>query len=257
MVNCKTCGKKFTPSKFRPDQIYCSKPCKTRTEYHHVCVTCGTQFISMSKLQKNCSHSCACKSRAKLEKKMIFICEWCKNEFQEWAYRKSRFCSDHCRSVFAARQLKPNGRRPETMNISRKCLQCGNTYTTSIYQIKLRGSNFCSRKCMGEYQSKKLLKTGGPNYKGGVSKNNKYYRGQNWDRQRRAALKRDKRQCQICNTQVSSRDMHNIGVHHIKPYRFFNQDWESANALSNLITLCRSHHMKVEVGKIPCPIPKE
>lgn len=220
-----------------------------------ICQHCKNAFTKTGNREYTfCSRKCRAQHQEKHLKDCI--CEYCKKHFQTWPSRPGRFCSAQCRSEFGARQLKPNKRRPDTMKVSRTCKQCGITYTTTSHQVRLRGSNFCSRKCMGDYQSAKLLKTGGPNYKGGISKNNKYYRGDNWERQKRKALKRDNRQCQVCLKQVTARDMHLIDVHHIRPYRLFNGDWKSANDLSNLITLCRGHHIKIESGAMPCPSPK-
>lgn len=224
-------------------------------KHYFTCEHCGKKFVRHdSHKYRFCSHKCRALSKGRNLKE--HTCDYCGKLFYTWPSRPGRFCSAQCRSEFAARQLKPKKRRPETMRVNKKCLQCGNEYTTSIHQIRWRGSNFCSRKCMGDYQSKKLLKTGGPNYKGGVSKNNKYYRGTNWDKQKRIVLKRDNHQCQVCKVNVGAKEMHNIGVHHIKPYRLFNEDWNSANDPKNLITLCRKHHMMIESGSMPCPTPQ-
>jgi hypothetical protein len=141
------------------------------------------------------------------------------------------------------------------MRVERNCEICGKPLVTNIYQITLRGGGrFCSRKCKGEATSKRLLADGGPNYKGGVKKNEKYFRGSNWDRQKRKALKRDNYECQVCHVRRSL--IKRLDVHHIKPYRLFEGNFEAANQLSNLITLCTKHHGMVESGKMPCPKPK-
>jgi hypothetical protein len=86
-----------------------------------------------------------------------------------------------------------------------------------------------------------------PNWGGGVT----YKKwGNNWDKQREKALKRDGYTCQVC--WLIDRANH---VHHIKPRRFFAECIEDANVLSNLITLCAKDHKLVECGKIQCPIP--
>ena len=88
------------------------------------------------------------------------------------------------------------------------------------------------------------------NYRGGTIKG----RGQNWGHQKRQVLKRDNYKCQICGKKID-RKKWDFGVHHIKPYREFNGDYEAANQLSNLITLCRKCHAKVEMAHLPCPRP--
>lgn len=189
-----------------------------------------------------------------MPKKSIFTCEWCKKEFEEWTYRQPRFCSSQCRSEFGAKQPRPNKRKPKTMRVKRKCRICKKTFYTNIYQIILRnGGKFCSNEC--KYKANSIMLTNNnPNYKGGVSRNGKYFRGENWGSQRRKALKRDRKECQICHT--TNRIFNRIEVHHIRPYTLFNGNYELANHLSNLITLCRKHHEMVEHGKIKCPKPK-
>ncbi len=86
-----------------------------------------------------------------------------------------------------------------------------------------------------------------PNWQGGITCK-KW--GDNWIEQREKTLERDNRTCQVCF------EFGNV-VHHINPRRLFKKNnIDKANELSNLITLCDKHHVPVELGKIPCPIPK-
>jgi len=65
------------------------------------------------------------------------------------------------------------------------------------------------------------------------------WRGSNWNFIRLQAMKRDNHICQICGSHKT------LCVHHINSYR------ESKNSsLSNLITLCKGCHGKVEMGSI-------
>lgn len=183
------------------------------------------------------------------------VCEWCKKEFETWESRPGRFCSGQCRTEFAARQPRPKRRNPNKW-VDKVCNTCGKGFPADTAQIRLRGGGkYCSRKCQGIGTSKRLLKDGGPNYRGGITKTNYiYYRGSNWDSQKRKAMKRDNHECQVCHYQGGF--FNSLAVHHIKPYRLFGGDFESANQLSNLITLCRKHHGLIESGKMPCPKPK-
>lgn len=74
----------------------------------------------------------------------------------------------------------------------------------------------------------------------------------NWPQQRQRALNRDDFECQTPGCGVT-REIHrnrhekDLHVHHIVPRRQFvddqeNYDAKRANALSNLVTLCREHH---------------
>jgi len=252
MKICKTCGKHFSPSKYRPDQIYCSKGCKPHTVYRHICSVCNRHFESGNKYQENCSHACANTLKKNPDKKSVFTCEWCKKQFTEWAYRKPSFCSNQCRSKFAAIQSRPSAQRPETMKVKKYCAFCGKEYTTTIFQIILRNGKYCSKECKYKASSIQKRGSGNVNYKGGHSVS----RGPNWSQQSKLARKRDDYTCQICGLRYTFNGRNKTDVHHIIPYRLFNGDYIKANDLSNLIVLCRTHHRQVECGKIKCPTPK-
>jgi len=88
-----------------------------------------------------------------------------------------------------------------------------------------------------------------PSWKGG---HERYY-GPNWPTQREKARERDGLCCQACG--VSEEDhMRETGcelsVHHIKPLRSFKDneeiDYDAANQLDNLVTLCRDCHRRWE-----------
>jgi DEAD/DEAH box helicase domain-containing protein len=96
--------------------------------------------------------------------------------------------------------------------------------------------------------------------------------GPNWDEQRRAARARDGYRCRQCGRPEptpsptlphpgTARDGGGQGggrqhdVHHLIPFRSFgyvrgvNENYVQANALENLITLCRSCHLRTEQGR--------
>lgn len=96
--------------------------------------------------------------------------------------------------------------------------------------------------------------------------------GPNWKSQRLRALDRDNHQCRMCGASsdltgfqpdgleseeglqkpVRSRSLH---VHHIRPFREFNyvpgqnENYQAANRLDNLITLCPGCHRQAEAGQ--------
>jgi len=84
-----------------------------------------------------------------------------------------------------------------------------------------------------------------PEWRGGKSD----YRGENWTQQRKLAYNRDNGVCQHCGKKPQ-KGKRKFQVHHIKPFRLFDGDYEAANQLTNLITLCESCHGKAEHGKI-------
>lgn len=89
-----------------------------------------------------------------------------------------------------------------------------------------------------------------PRWKGGHTN----YCGPNWQRKRRKALDRDSYSCQRCGmTDEEHRKKYgrSIEVHHISRRESFRDDsgninWEKANQLSNLISLCKQCHAKLE-----------
>ncbi|WP_229126580.1 HNH endonuclease [Halapricum desulfuricans] len=77
--------------------------------------------------------------------------------------------------------------------------------------------------------------------------------GPNWYKQRKGALERDSFECQMPGCSID-RETHrerwdrDLNVHHITPLGTFIDangvlDYERANRLENLITLCQRHHM--------------
>ena len=80
--------------------------------------------------------------------------------------------------------------------------------------------------------------------------------GQNWYKQRKRALERDGFECQMPHCRID-RETHreqwnrDLNVHHIMPLStFFDSDgvlnYERANRLENLVTLCQRHHQTWE-----------
>jgi transposase-like protein len=79
------------------------------------------------------------------------------------------------------------------------------------------------------------------------------YYGPNWDEQREARLDRDGWECVVCgmtNAEHEKEYNRELNVHHIRPLRKFRDgdsiDFEAANAIENLITLCGPCHHKWE-----------
>lgn len=73
-----------------------------------------------------------------------------------------------------------------------------------------------------------------------------YYYGPNWQRQRSKARKRDNYTCQECGiTEIELGQQ--LAVHHIVKFREFGiKRYKEANALTNLVCLCRTCHPIIE-----------
>lgn len=67
------------------------------------------------------------------------------------------------------------------------------------------------------------------------------------------AYKRDGGICQICH-QKPKQGERQFHVHHIVKSHRFGEDYKSANALSNLITLCPRCHAKADHSLVPVPV---
>jgi endogenous inhibitor of DNA gyrase (YacG/DUF329 family) len=132
------------------------------------------------------------------------------------------------------------------------CTNCGRVVEKQAHQVTQSDHPFCNQKCAKAW----LRGSNHPDWRGGTID----YYGLNWLQQARCARERDGYRCQVCGI---SGDELRLDVHHIVPFRAFgyvrseNDHYLRANRLSNLITLCLSCHPRVEVGLLPCPIPKD
>lgn len=205
------------------------------------CTTCGKEILrtpAEAKRNKSgkrfCSYDCHNEHQ---EKGGVWLtCPTCKKEFRIRAYRLKTplnrvnkiSCSHKC-------HLEYFGRNPKSI----ACDMCGEEFTRKRAEIKEH--NFCSRKCMGEWQSKFKAGENSPTWRGGY----KGYYGKDWCRNKRKARRRDKFTCRGCKlTQKDAK--YTLEVHHIKPARLFN-DVNKSNHLDNLLTLCRPCHTKADV----------
>jgi 5-methylcytosine-specific restriction endonuclease McrA len=218
------------------------------------CSFCGNELLKKpSEIFKTnfCNHKCKNEYQIQnghlinqhLKRRVEKVCEICGKKFNVPKNREitSKYCSKHCLGL-------ANGRRGKIQykkQILVKCSKCGKEFEKkpSTY----RSLNFCSTSCMGKYYSESHMFSGensGTWNGGDIS-----YYGPNWLSQRRLARKRDKYTCQDCG-KTEKQLGHELSVHHIKPFRVYNGDWEKANELSNLISLCeypchRRRHSKM------------
>ena len=123
-------------------------------------------------------------------------------------------------------------------SVEKECPICGKIFSVSMYEVKSRKT--CSSKCRGELWKRKGKHAGenNPNWLGGVD----YRRGADWKKNRQIALERDRYRCIMCGATDKER---RIDVHHVIPYRCFDNDRE-ANHPDNLVCLCLKCHMKVD-----------
>ena len=165
----------------------------------------------------------------------LLFCKICGKELFERRQRQVLNCrSDGCLNEARSRvkRGKKNGRWKGGKIL---CKQCGTEITRNS---RLRAT-YCSRKCMGLWQSKNLSGANSHAWKGGkkIGVDDAY--PPEWTPGlRRSIRKRDGLKCTICNTNKKVLDVHHI-----------DKNKDNCHP-SNLITLCRSCHRRVEARSL-------
>lgn len=144
---------------------------------------------------------------------------------------KMAICSQACMN--AARAMSAR-------KVAVKCSQCNTVIQKFPSRRNESGKYFCGAQCRAEY----ITGENNPAFSTGCGKYPRY--GSNWKRQRRLALIRDAHACQLCGKQKQDTKKRELQVHHKIPVSAFSGQWEKANELANLITLCRPCHYKAE-----------
>lgn len=205
---------------------YCSNKCRYAANRIYTdipCTFCGKEFIPSTNRTKYCSNSCRKQGRANPGKE----CQNCKKSFTDTSHPKRKYCSAACFKEYAKAKVA-----------AYICKQCG----IEFFGKPSAKRQFCSNRCKTIAQD--LTGSNNPRWRGGYRNG---YRGPNWKEQSSKARQRDNFTCRRCgHFQIKP----HLPVHHIKPYRDFNGDYKKANRLSNLITLCRNCHSRLETRAI-------
>lgn len=204
------------------------------------CLYCGNKFKALQcEIRKGGGKYCSveCRVSAKFSRANC-ICGQCGKTFSvvgsKVAYGKAKYCSRSCRAVALQKRVQC------------VCIECGKPFEAKASDVKKGKSKLCSIKCRG------LFQTGAKNHQWRGGSTSSYY-GPDWKRQRDLAYKRDGGICQVCHRKARKGEK-TFGVHHIVKRKFFAFDDPTANALSNLITLCTDCHPKADHGLIPVPV---
>ena len=131
-----------------------------------------------------------------------------------------------------------------------RCTGCGKAIAVPqwLFEEGLR-LHFCSEVCRKTWTSEHDLDGDGLIQLDGRPD----YRGGNWQLQAQRARERDHYTCRICKITEEALGKQ-LDVHHIIPFKLFKSPVE-ANKLSNLLSVCRSCHMKLEAeGNASLPL---
>lgn len=203
-----------------------------------ICPNCKKAFSAPYwrwKRVKNiyCSAKCA-------KHKIVKQCDWCKKQFKKApsAIKAHNFC---CRKCCGAWQSANNVHSVPRSQVVITCATCGKNFERQPNQIKRNKLQYCSRSCFAEGHRIRMSGDKNPAWRGGREQ----YYGVNWNNIAEQIRKRDKFQCVRCNLPQTmlTKKLH---VHHIKPLRDFNRDFQKANVSENLVSLCPRCHKFLE-----------
>jgi len=154
-----------------------------RTIKERPCPVCGKIFKPKNMKGKHCSLECSLKNRPK--KGLWKVCLNCGTKYYvSQTFKNSKYCSRKCQH---------EGQKIEESILELKCKGCGKVYYRPRSSLNGRGSSFCTKNCMNEYQKKKYYK----NKKKGKSTNSKMKK-QLWDIFSQYIRQRDKGVCISC-----------------------------------------------------------
>lgn len=156
---------------------------------------------------------------------------------------------------YCSRACSPGRPRIAGNYVTKTCPGCGDEFTCSIH----KETEHCSRKCRGlatlveaqcpmcgedfaYYASWPRVHCSSKCYGRSRDKGGRHYYGPNWQVQRAFAIVRDGGACVDCG---ATDPLH---VHHIRALREFDGDWQTANQLDNLVTVCPTHHVERHGG---------
>lgn len=177
-------------------------------------------------------------------------CEHCGEEYQvkPSLQESSRFCSDECKNAAKTKWVGENNPHPNAgKRVTKECEWCGDEFEVKL--SKKDTARFCSLECLGKYNGNTWVGENHPRWNGGKVR----YYGPNWHKQRRRRLEKDNYECRECgmsDEECRERFGQGLEIHHKTPIKQFENngeiDYEAANRLDNLVSLCRVCHQKTE-----------
>lgn len=191
---CKQCGKEF---KVRSDRVkagmgkFCSRKCGAQsrsTLVQRLCKQCGTEFLaSPSQIRggrgKFCSLDCyyIWQRSGNMPSgfnhpqwkggNAIVDCKQCGKTFEvghaQIKQGAGKFCSRECKNLWQSKNVRGNKHPNWKPKMSRVCEWCGTEFEKHLCDIKCGRGRFCSKHCMGKWQSEYRKGERGANWHGG------------------------------------------------------------------------------------------
>lgn len=217
------------------------------------CEQCGeTVRKEPWQVEQRDHHFCSRECHGVFQVSLVAVkCDYCGEEVQKQPHQLENndhhFCSRECMGAWRSEhKAGENAAAWRGGNVEVACAQCGETMRKKPADAEQYDHHFCSLECKGAWQSDHKTGENAPRWRGGSP--NHY--GPSWRRQRRAALSRADAACELCGlTREQHRTLHgrDLEVHHKVPFRVFGVEHHAqANALSNLVVVCRSCHHQIE-----------
>ncbi len=173
-------------------------------------------------------------------------CRYCGSEFNHnnyeklFEYNKRKYCGNECK-LKALADFNRGKKAHNNNQKDRVCSWCGKKQMVSPAYAN---RPFCSRKCMGEWISKKQIGQNHWNWQGGItekpSRDVLYPGYKEW---RKSVYARDGYKCVLCGRDKSGE----LQAHHIKP-RAIHKDL--ILDVSNGLTVCKKCHKEIHYGKL-------
>ena len=182
-----------------------------------------------------------------------YECAYCGEQFKRYPSKVTT--EEPCCSPSCATKLQVEEMNIEDHNfydggsVSVECENCGKQLERRPCKLERSEKFFCGKECESEWKTGKRTGKDHPNWKGGV----RISYGPNWHKQRNKRIEMDGDMCVVCkrpNSVEKEKTGSSLTVHHIQPIRSYmvdgEIDYERANRLDNLVTLCGACHRRWE-----------
>lgn len=248
MVDCPTCDESFDTE--RGMKIHHSRVHgESIATQEYECKRCGDSFTGQTKNDPvYCSRSCSGTDTSagtgsdhhNYSERVDVTCAECGNTKSVipsvYDSRDQFFCDNDCRHDWLTGRTQEDQHERTTVY----CVTCGTPKSVYPHEAKNQERHFCDKQCYGTYISETRCGKNHPNWRDDTDTE----RGDEWDKIREIITERDNYECINCGIS-EKRVTRSHDVHHINPRRNFD-DVNNSNFSLNLITLCRSCHMKLE-----------